>query len=553
MKKTLALVLAVLTVITLSVTAFAAPVDSSTENYLKYLVGYHTSAYTKEDVLKALYGAGAPSVYSDTILTSWIDSCPKDDCDGVAYFYVENGLIYWKCTKCGKTGTMSATPIDGKPSNGGTVPTPAALTCTTCGKSDKMVYIETGVKDGKVYDIYYCSRCQKLAYVLSTSHDKGSSGIGSRTCPAKNCNKTATFKDYYLKDGRVVARFVCPDGHINDYIVSNSIEDYYAQNHYFGYYTVVVTTVPGGTYEISDTYAKYGEQKTVTFKPKAGYVLTDVKINGVSVAFQNNKVTFTVTCDTTVRPTFTKAEELKEYSITVKSAGNGTVYAAKNGVQLGSTAKITAKSKDTVALTFQPTSGNKVSDVKIDGKSIGAVSTYSFKNLSADHSVEVTFAWNSPYADVEAKYETAVEYVTRAGIMGAYTKNGPTSYFCGRTGISVGDLVAALAELSDTAGKLNSDSERRTWAINYGIVAKDTEFSANCNVQTACAIVQNYLKALEDLNKVTFTRLGHTATVRQNAISLNLATGKTFDGNRDLHRYDLASICLLIARLEYKG
>ena len=58
---------------------------------------------------------------------------------------------------------------------------------------------------------------------------------------------------------------------------------------------------------------------------------------------------------------------------------------------------------------------------------------------------------------------------------------------------------------------------------------------------------------LEDLNKVTFTKLVRRGTVRENAISLNLATAKTFDANRNLHRYDLAAICRLIARLDYKG
>ena len=106
---------------------------------------------------------------------------------------------------------------------------------------------------------------------------------------------------------------------------------------------------------------------------------------------------------------------------------------------------------------------------------------------------------------------------------------------------------------SDTAGKLNSDEDRRAWAVNYGIISKKTELSANCDVQQACTIIKNYLEVLEDLNKVTFTKLVRKGTVRENAISLNLATAKTFDGNRNLHRYDLAAICRLIARLDYKG
>ena len=60
-------------------------------------------------------------------------------------------------------------------------------------------------------------------------------------------------------------------------------------------------------------------------------------------------------------------------------------------------------------------------------------------------------------------------------------------------------------------------------------------------------------EVLEDVNKVTFAKLDRKAAVRDNAVSLNLATAATFDKNRDLHRYDLAAICRLIARLDYKG
>jgi hypothetical protein len=52
---------------------------------------------------------------------------------------------------------------------------------------------------------------------------------------------------------------------------------------------------------------------------------------------------------------------------------------------------------------------------------------------------------------------------------------------------------------------------------------------------------------------VTFVKLDKTASVKDATVALNLATAKTFDANRALNRYDLAAICRLIARLEYKG
>ena len=290
------------------------------------------------------------------------------------------------------------------------------------------------------------------------------------------------------------------------------------------------------------------------FYPKTGYALAEVLVNGSSVTPKNNSVTFTVKSDTTVRPYFVKTETLKDYTITLTASGNGTVTAAKNSKYLSSYAKVTAKNSDTVVYNFIAGSGGyKVVDVKIDGVSRGSLSSYTFTKLTANHTVEVTFGWQNPYVDIESKYLAAVEYVTEGGIMGAAAKDKSGKlYFSGRNAVTVGDFVAALAELSDTEGKLNDATDRRNWAVNYGVVTNKTDFDAALTVQQACTIVKNYLEALEDLNRVTFAKLNRKASVRDNAISLNLATASTFDTNRTMHRYDIAAVCRLIARLSYK-
>ena len=189
----------------------------------------------------------------------------------------------------------------------------------------------------------------------------------------------------------------------------------------------------------------------------------------------------------------------------------------------------------------------RVADVKVDGRSVGAATTYSFTNMNADHKVEVTFAWKAPYDDVIERYIPAVEFVTEAGVMGAYSG----SSFSGTVGITADDLVCALAELSDTAQVLSDANARRAWITANGI-AKGVDLTKKCDVQTACTVVVEYLKVLEAKNGVTFLKLDKTASVKDATVALNLATAKTFDANRLLNRYDLAAICRLIARLEYR-
>ncbi len=45
--------------------------------------------------------------------------------------------------------------------------------------------------------------------------------------------------------------------------------------------------------------------------------------------------------------------------------------------------------------TITPSSGYAVSDVQVDGSSVGAVSTYTFSNVTVNHTISATFAGSS--------------------------------------------------------------------------------------------------------------------------------------------------------------
>ena len=68
--------------------------------------------------------------------------------------------------------------------------------------------------------------------------------------------------------------------------------------------------------------------------------------------------------------------------------------------------------------TITPDQGYAVSNVKIDGKSIGAVKSYTFENVKKSHTIEVSFAEVHAFADVPAGsyYEDAVNWATENGI-----------------------------------------------------------------------------------------------------------------------------------------
>ena len=82
-------------------------------------------------------------------------------------------------------------------------------------------------------------------------------------------------------------------------------------------------------------------------------------------------------------------------SYTIKaSAGSGGIISPSGNVSV-------ARGKDQT-FSINPVNGYRISDVIVDGKSIGTVSTYTFDNVKANHTIEVKFTkLNSIVADPE--------------------------------------------------------------------------------------------------------------------------------------------------------
>lgn len=78
------------------------------------------------------------------------------------------------------------------------------------------------------------------------------------------------------------------------------------------------------------------------------------------------------------------------FTITSSSTGNGTVKLSDEKVQGGGL----------VTATFTPGSASRISDVKINGKSVGAVSSYTIKNVCQDYVISATFASLAPIEGV---------------------------------------------------------------------------------------------------------------------------------------------------------
>lgn len=548
MKKILSLVLAVVMLATMAISTSAVIIPSAegsglmkTDSYDKITVSDFLDIY-KIFGLDVPYG-GPLQYKGETVYTWWYDDCPE--CDGFSFHYVSNGVINWKCLEpgCGKTGTIKVPGSDKEDSD----ISYSGVKCTEC-KSTKTLFVETVLNSGKLYDRYLCLNCKESFYTTATNVGGADFDISDAiTCGDTGCIREASFVKFYISDGKLYARYQCGKGHTTDKrVYSSTIIDE-------DEYKVRVLCSRGGDYDISSgSYAAYGEKKTIEFYPNRGYVLTDVLVNGESVEFSNNKITITVKSNTVVSAYFEKATNLKSYTILAEASGSGKITAKKNGETVTS-AKVSANYADRVTYKFVPASKNYVvSSVKVDGKSVGKSTSYTFSKLDKNHTLDVTFKWVNPFEDVKESYEKAVEYVTEAGIMSAASTSNKKVYFSGNTKVSVKTFAAALAEMADTADKLDTNAERIEWAEKYGLIDKDTNLTETCDVQTACALVRAYLEAIEDINDVSFDALNRKDSVKETAIAIDMVTATTYKNNRDLNRYDLAAVCYLVAGLEYE-
>jgi GH18 family chitinase/lysophospholipase L1-like esterase len=131
---------------------------------------------------------------------------------------------------------------------------------------------------------------------------------------------------------------------------------------------------PSGAAIVADA----GSQQ-FTFTPSIGYHVADVLVDGVSVGAQSSYTFSNVTADHTISVTFA----INTYAITASAGANGSISPS------GSVSVNYGASR---AFTITPATGYHVADVLVDSVSQGAITSYTFSNITAAHTISVTFA-----------------------------------------------------------------------------------------------------------------------------------------------------------------
>ena len=149
-------------------------------------------------------------------------------------------------------------------------------------------------------------------------------------------------------------------------------------------HSVKVTVTPKEGGKVTGS-GKYNHNSDVKFTAKAskGYKFDGYYINKKKIS---SKTTFTlkkVTQDVSVTARFVK-EKAKVYEITSGIANKGGTISPSG--------KTTVEENASITYTFAPKNGYAIQQVSVDGKKIGAVKSYTFKNVKKDHRISVAFA-----------------------------------------------------------------------------------------------------------------------------------------------------------------
>ena len=143
-------------------------------------------------------------------------------------------------------------------------------------------------------------------------------------------------------------------------------------------YTIIVSANPpaGGSVSGGGNYT-HGDTVNLLATPNEGYEFVNWTENGVQVS-ANTAYSFTATGNRTLVANF----RLKTYTITAAAGAGGSIDPAGN-------VNVTHGSNQSFTIT--PDTGYDIEDVKVDGVSVGAVSSYTFNKVTANHTISVTF------------------------------------------------------------------------------------------------------------------------------------------------------------------
>ncbi len=171
-------------------------------------------------------------------------------------------------------------------------------------------------------------------------------------------------------------------------------------------YTITASAGDHGTIDPNgEVEVAHGDDQVFTITPASGYHVADVLVDDISVGARTTYEFPDVTGDHTISASFA----IDTFRITATAGAHGTI-SPSGAVEIDYGAGQT--------FTIAPASGYYVADVLVDDASQGPVTTYTFEDVRADHTIEASFAVGARTAVFLRAGKSVIDYGKSTALSG---------------------------------------------------------------------------------------------------------------------------------------
>jgi len=148
-----------------------------------------------------------------------------------------------------------------------------------------------------------------------------------------------------------------------------------------GTYTITASAATGGSISPAGaTLVNSAASQAYTITANGGYAIADVQIDGISVGVAGSYMFTNVLANHTISATFAVATS---FTVSASAGAGGTISPSGS---------LIVNSGASQSFTIAPSPGFAISQVTADTVPLGALGSYTFNNVVADHAISATFS-----------------------------------------------------------------------------------------------------------------------------------------------------------------
>ena len=226
-----------------------------------------------------------------------------------------------------------------------------------------------------------------------------------------------------------------------------------------------VSTATNSTTTITSVTVSDGASQSFSIAAATGYRIADLKVDGASVGavtsytFSNVKANHSITATFAINTNYTISA----------SAGSG------GSITPTGTSTLAANASQSYTIT--PATGYKIAGVVVDGTAVGAVSSYSFSNITANHTIAASFAVKTYTVTSSAGVGGTITPAGTATVSSGSTK---TYTIAPSTGYKIADVkVDGVSVSAVSTYTFSNITASHTIAASFVAIAGNVVFATN--------------------------------------------------------------------------